>query len=458
MKTLRRLVLGTALAGIAIGATAPAFAQETVTVWFTKGFYKSEDDALLAMIDKYQKATGVKVELSLYSTEDCITKSVGAVEAGTPPDVGFCTTYDFRTTGKWAFEGKLEDLSDVVNPMKATFVPDALATTLLQNGKTNTKAYYALPVQRQTIHINYWRDMLTDAGFKESDIPTDWNGYWGFWCDKVQPALRAQGKRVFAIGHPMGVAASDTFYSFLMVASAYNAQVVDDNGKIVLDQPKNKAAMIEAVKMYSGIQAKNCTPPSSVNWLDPDNNVAFHGKQTVMTHNATISIAAKWLDDSNNQTLTAEQRATAKDNYDTKIATTKWPNKPDGSVIPNLAATKTAVVFADGKNKKRGKEFMTYMMKEENLRPFVEGSLGRWYPVTVESTKSPFWQSDDHRKMVHRQFSEGTVPFQFVYNYKFTAVNAENVWAKAIQRIIQDKITPEVAVDEMIARIKQIAG
>ena len=459
MKTMKKLVTGAAFAAIAAGWSGAAVAQETLTVWFTKGFYKAEDDALLSMIDKFQKQTGVKVELSLYSTEDCITKSVGSVEAGTPPDVGYCTTYDFRTTGKWAFEGKLEDLSDTVNAMKAEFVPDALATTLLLNGKTNTKAYYAMPVQRQTIHINYWRDMLTDAGFKESDIPTDWAGYWGFWCDKVQPALRAQGKRVFAIGHPLGVAASDTFYSFLMVASAYNAQIVDESGKIVLDQPKNKAAMTEALKFYTSILAKNCTPPSSVNWLDPDNNVAFHGKQTVMTHNATISIAAKWLDDMNNQSLTAEQRAQAKTNYEEQIATTKWPNKPDGSVIPNLAATKTAVVFADAKNKKRGKEFMAFMMKDENLRPFIEGSLGRWYPTTIAATKSPFWSSGDkHRAVVHRQFSEGTVPFQFVYNYKFTAVNAENVWAKSMQRVIQDKITPEAAVEEMIARVKQIAG
>ena len=50
------------------------------------------------------------------------------------------------------------------------------------------------------------------------------------------------------------------------------------------------------------------------------------------------------------------------------------------------------------------------------------------------------------------------MPFQFVYNYKFTTVNAENVWAKAVNRVVQDKISPEQAVDEMIARIKQIAG
>jgi multiple sugar transport system substrate-binding protein len=454
--------MGMATALLLAGAVAMpgiAAAQETLTVWANKGFYKAEDDALLAVIDKFQKATGVKVELSLTSIEDCITKSVGAVEAGTPPDVGYCLTYDFRTTGKWAFEGRLEDLSDIVEPMKGQFVAEALATTSLYNDKAKKKAYYAVPVQRQTIHINYWVDMLEEAGFKASDIPTDWDGYWNFWCDKVQAGLRAKGKRVFGIGHPLGVASTDTFYSFLMVAAAYNARIVDENGKVVLDEPANKANMAKALKFYTDIHAKGCTPPSSVNWQDPDNNVAFHNKQIAMTHNATISIAAKWLDDSNNQSLTPEQRAEAKANYETKIATTGWPKKPDGTPIAYLAATKTAVIFEQSKNKKRAKEFMAFFLKDENLRPFVEGSLGRWYPATTDATKSAFWSSGDkHRKVVHEQFSAGTVPFQFVQNFRFTQVNAENVWAKAMQRIIQDKVSPEVAVDEMVKRIKEIAG
>ena len=59
---------------------------------------------------------------------------------------------------------------------------------------------------------------------------------------------------------------------------------------------------------------------------------------------------------------------------------------------------------------------------------------------------------------MYSQFNEYTQPFQFVYNYKFTIVNSENVWAKAIQRVVSDKVKPEVATDEMIARIKQLAG
>jgi len=135
---LRHLSAGCALA-LGLAVAMPAQAQDSLTVWFTKGFYKGEDAALTDLIDRYQKATGVKVELSLYSTEDCIVKSVAAVEAGTPPDVGYCTTYDFRTTGQWAYEGRLEDVSDVLTPIKDSFQPDALATTFLMNGKTGRR-------------------------------------------------------------------------------------------------------------------------------------------------------------------------------------------------------------------------------------------------------------------------------------------------------------------------------
>ena len=459
-RTLSCQAAAGALAVLSIVFAGQARAQETVTMWVTKGFYKSEDDALLAMIDKFQKATGVTVKLSLYATEDCVTKSVGAVEAGTPPDVGYCTTYDFRTTGKWAYESKLVDLSDVIAPIKDEFLPQALATTWLLNGATGTKAYYAAPIEQQTMHVVYWKDMLEEAGFTEADIPDTWDAYWDFWCDKVQPALRAKGKRVYGVGHPLGVAASDTFYSFLTFANAYNVKIVDESGNIVLDQPENKVAMVRAVKAYANIFERGCTPPSSVNWLDPDNNVNFHNRTIVMTHNATISIAAKHLDDSNNPSLTPEQRETAKKNYFERIRHAFWPKKPDGGVLPNLAAVKTAVAFAQAKNPARAKELLAFWLKDENLRPFVEGSLGRWYPVTKAGAASTFWTdgSDPQRAVVNKQFSAGTIPFPFVYNYKFTSVNAENVWAKAVQRVIQDKITPEQATDEMIVRIKQIAG
>ena len=52
----------------------------------------------------------------------------------------------------------------------------------------------------------------------------------------------------------------------------------------------------------------------------------------------------------------------------------------------------------------------------------------------------------------------GTVTFEFTKNYKFTILNNENVWAKAMNRVVNEKVPVDKAVDEMIARIKQVAG
>jgi multiple sugar transport system substrate-binding protein len=256
----------------------------------------------------------------------------------------------------------------------------------------------------------------------------------------------------------MGVESTDSFQSFYTFMDAYNVKLVDDEGKLLVDDPKVRANLVKALKDYTDTYIKGCTPPSSTTWKDPDNNVAFHNKTIVMTHNFTISIAAKWLDDSNNAALTPEQRALGKKNYDETIITASFPNKPDGTPIKYRSDVKTGLMFTVAKNKAEGKEFIKFLLQEENLRPYIEGALGRWFPVTTASQQSPFWQADRHRKAVYNQFTGGTTPFDFTKNWKFTILNNENVWAKAMNRVVSEKIPVDKAVDELIARIKQVAG
>ncbi len=456
---LKTVALATlAAAGLLVGAQASA--QEKLTVWWVKGFYKAEDDALFAAIKKYEaKNKNVKIELSQYPIQDMIPKTVAALDAGTPPDVAYADVYDFQVTASWANDGKLEDISSVINPIRSRFAPNTVETTFLQNSKEGKRSYYAFPIKQQTMHIQYWGDMLEAAGFKESDIPTNWKDYWSFWCDKVQPAHRQKsGQRSFGIGNPMGVDSSDSFYSFLTFADAHNVKMVSDSGKLLVDDPDVRKGLIAAMTDYTSFYGKGCTPPSSTSWKDPDNNVAFHNKTTVLTHNATISIAAKWLDDMNNAALTEAQRATAKKNYTELVKTAGFPAKPDGSKMTYRAAIKTGVIFKDAKNKARAKEFVSFMLQEENLMPYVEGSLGRWFPVTKAGQQSKFWQDDPHRKAVHKQFMDGTSTFEFTKNFRFTQLNNENVWAKAMNRVLNEKVPVDKAVDEMIARIKQVAS
>jgi len=301
--------------------------------------------------------------------------------------------------------------------------------------------------------------MLADAGFKESDIPKDWKAYFDFWCTKVQAGYRKKtGKRVYSVGSPMGVDSSDSFYSFLTYMDGYNVKLVDDAGKLRVDDKQVRQGLVNSLRDYTETVSKGCTPPSAINWKDPDNNVNFNNKTIMMTHNATISIAAKWLDDSNNDKLTPQEREQAKKNYEELIATAGFPNRPDGKPMQYRAAVKVGVVFGAAKNKKRAKEFVAFLMEDENLTPYVEGALGRWYPVTKSGAARKFWTEDPHRKIVHEQFSAGTVTFEFTRNWKFTILNNENVWAKAMNRVVTDKWLPEKAVDEMVKRIKEVAG
>jgi multiple sugar transport system substrate-binding protein len=452
-----------ALAGAFVGSTllaaAPAMAQEKLTVWWVKGFYKAEDEALFEAIKKFEtKHKNIKIELSQYPVQDMIPKTVSALDSGSPPDVAYADVYDFQVTAKWAFDGKLEDISSVLNPITTRFAPNTIETTFLYNDQTKTRAYYAFPIKQQTMHIEYWSDMLADAGFKDTDIPTTWKEYWSFWCDKVQPAYRQKtGNRAFGIGQPLGVDSSDSFYSFLTFMDAYNVKLVSDSGKLLVDDPTVRQGLINALTDYTAPYSKGCSPPSSTSWKDPDNNVAFHNKTTVMTHNATISIAAKWLDDMNNTTLTEEQRATAKKNYTELIRTAGFPTKPDGTKMVYRTAVKTGVIFKDAKNKTAAKQFVSFLLEEENLTPYVEGSLGRWFPVTKVAQERPFWKADRHRLSVYNQYKSGTVTFEFTKNYKFTVLNNENVWAKAANRILNEKVPIDKATDEMIARIKAVA-
>lgn len=458
-KNMKRKLLAIAIAACFSMGSTHAIAQEKLTVWWVKGFYKSEDVAMLNAMKKFEQQTGVQIELSQYSITDMITKAVSALDAGAPPDLVHSDIFDFQVYGKWAFEDRLEDLSDIVEPIKDRFIPTALNATYVMNGATHKKGYYGLPIKQHSLHMHYWVDMLEKAGFKEADVPKTWNEFWGFWCDKVQPAYRkATSSRVYSVGMPMGVDSSDSFYTFLTYLDAYNVKLIDDDGKLLVDDPKVREGIATALKDYVSLYQRGCVPPSSISWKDTDNNVGFNTRNLILTPNPSTSIATKWIDDLNNPALTAEQHAQAKKNYYELIRTIPFPTKPDGSAMVHRAAVKAINVFKQAKNKARAKELAAFLVQEENLTPLIEGTLGRWFPVTKAGQERPFWQEDPHKKSVYNQYKSGTVPFEVVKNYKFATLNNENVWAKAMNRVVNDKISAEQATDEMIVRIKQVAG
>ena len=76
-----RKMIAAVIAGCALAFAGQVMAQEKLTVWWVKGFYKAEDDALFAAIKKFEaKHPKIKIELSQYPVQDMIPKTVSALE------------------------------------------------------------------------------------------------------------------------------------------------------------------------------------------------------------------------------------------------------------------------------------------------------------------------------------------------------------------------------------------
>ncbi|MCX7630965.1 MAG: extracellular solute-binding protein [Geminicoccaceae bacterium] len=438
-------------AAVLVGLASAATAAD-LTVWWNKSYYPEEDQQFDKIVKEFQAKTGKKVEYVMFTNEDVPRKVLAALTAGEPPDLSYAFLFDVQHTARWAFEDVLEDVSDVVETVRPHLLPSALEAVTLLNGRTGKKSIYAMPVAQQVEHIHVWKDMLDQAGLKLSDVPRTWNEYWDWWCKVAQPAVRRTtgNRNVFGIGQPMSSSASDTFFAFMMFLNAFDTKIVDPaTGRLTVDDPKVRQGMIKALESYTKPFKDRCVPPGAVNWSDADNNVNFLNRITIMVPNPSLSIPASQYNNPDRSV------------YYEKMVTLEWPDKPDGRPIEYTTSIKTAVIFKNSKNKALAKEFMKFFLQPENLGPYLEGSLARWFPVDKRLIDRPYWkdQTDPHRVVQVRQYTQRPqVPFPHVYNHRIIAVNAENAWGKAVTRVVLDNWTAERAIDELIARMKELVG
>jgi multiple sugar transport system substrate-binding protein len=303
-------------------ALAPLGAKAAdLVVWWEKGFNPEEDAAVREVIAAFEQKTGKQVELVQPSLDDHEAKILAAISAGQPPDFVFGLNTD-NWYGQWAEEDRLIDLSDVIGPFANLFGPDALRFATLGNATTGHRAIYALPMGFATTHIHVWRNLLEQAGFSLDDIPKQWEAFWSFWCDQVQPAVRkARGRDdIYGVGLAMSAASTDTNVAFEQFMQAYEANYVTREGKLVIDDPEVRRRLIRTMDSYTAIYRKGCTPPASAEWDALGNNQAFVKQTIAMTVNQTLSIP------------NALKRERPED-YRKNAATIDWPEGADGQPL-----------------------------------------------------------------------------------------------------------------------------
>jgi multiple sugar transport system substrate-binding protein len=420
-----------------------------LVVWWQKGYYAQEDEAVAEIIAAFEQGSSKQVELVLHENEEFPGVLQAALGAGQPPDFALGSRIA-AWVSQWAFDDRLVNLSDVIGHFSDLFDPDALAWFLLLNQKTGQKALYALPWGRETNHLHVWKSLLGQAGFTLDDIPEEWAAFWSFWCDQVQPALRRATGRddIWGVGLNMSAEASDTQAQFLQFVIAYDADYVTRDGRLVIDDPEIRQRLVKAIDNYTAIYRKGCTPPDSVTWGNFDNNKQLHTQAIVMTPNGTLSIP----------NALKRQRP---DDYYKNTTTIEWPLGPSREAFPIHGDFYPAVVFRDGRNVGAAKEFVRFLVAEGWLAHYLDFAGERYLPTMPKLLEAPYWldPSDPHRMAAVMQIASRPMHYDYgtaLGDMRYDQVWQELLWAKAIHRVAADGISPEQAADEAIARIKQM--
>jgi multiple sugar transport system substrate-binding protein len=270
---MRRHVVLVAL--VLILAPVGAGAADLV-VWWDEGYYPEEHKAVEEIVAAFEQETGKQVELVFHPDSEHGEAIAAALDAGQPPDFAYGLLFGSYVR-PWALDDRLVDLTTAIGHFSDLFDPDALAWLTLRNARTGRKALYGLPMGRTTYHLHVWKSLLKQAGFTVEDIPKEWDTFWSFWCDQVQPALRkALGRDdIWAVGLSMGVGV-DTQNGFFQFLTANEGEYVTRDGRLVIDDPEIRQKLIKVIDSYTAFQREGCTPPDAVDWSTGDrNNKAF---------------------------------------------------------------------------------------------------------------------------------------------------------------------------------------
>jgi multiple sugar transport system substrate-binding protein len=438
------LVFGAVMAPVVVTAA-------DLVVWWDEGYYPEEREAVAEIIEAFEDASGKRVELVRYPQEEIAARLQAAVEAGDPPDLAY-GLWLLDYFARWAQDDRLVDLVPVLGDLTDLFDPDALDYATRLNGVTGRRALYGLPMGISSHYLHVWVSLLEEAGFTLDDIPGDWHAFWSFWCDEVQPAVRAASGRddIWGIGADMSPTAADGTVLFLQFLAAYEADYVAPDGRLLVDDPEIRDGLVRAIENYASIYRKGCTPPGSLSWSSgADNNRAFLDQTVVMTPNPTLSIP---------NALKSERPQA----YSDGTATIPWPRGPHGNVFPIFGDVILAMIFKGRGSVGLAELFVRFLVAEGWLAHYINFSGERYLPPLTAIREQPFWQDPADRHRMAAVVQVASRPLATSYTAASgdwrhdQIIFVERVWTKAIARVVTDDLTPEQAVDEAIARIKEI--
>jgi multiple sugar transport system substrate-binding protein len=324
----------------------------------SKSFVQSEDDAFVAIMDAFTKATGVKVTISRESIDDVQPKASVAANTGSGPDL----FWGGIAALPHLFPNKCVDVTDVADYLGKKYggwVPSAVAY-----GKGMGNKWINIPVCYNGTCINYRVSSLNKAGFAKFPATTDEFLEYA----KTLKANKTPGG--FALGHASGDGNNWAYWCLW----AHGGNMVDKNDKVILNSPETEKALNYAKQLYETMI------PGVAAWNDASNNKAFLAGEIHWTGNAvSIYVSAK---------TDPSKKDIAED-----MDHANWPigpvGKPTelGQTLPLLAMTYTRYPQAC-------KALMAFMLEADQFNKWLEAAQASLTHSLNAYDANPVWTSD----------------------------------------------------------------
>lgn len=322
-----------------------------------KRFVAGDEEQYMANVRKFTQATGIEVRVDNESWEDVRPKAAVAANAGAGPDIILSTNDDANL-----YPEKLVEVTDLANYLGHKYggwYP--VCEQYLKHGNR----WIALPLGCAGNAIVYRQSQVKAAGF--DSFPKDMDGFM-----RLMKALKEKGTPGgFALGHATG----DQAWAHWLVW-AHGGKMVDEKNQVVINSPETIKALEYARELYPAFV------PGTLSWLDPNNNKAFLDNQISVTANGiSIYYAAKTSSDTKLQEM-------AKD-----INHANFPVGPVGEPTEfNLFFNQ--MIYKYTKYPKAAKEFLRFMMEEEQFGPWMKASIGYTCQPLRAYEKNPVWTED----------------------------------------------------------------
>ncbi len=452
IKISRRTVVSGSLGAMAGTLARPYIANaeaKTAVVWQNQGFVRQEDEAFIQTVHDYEKVSGNKIDLSVMPFMALGQKTISALTSGDVPDLLFYDAPSYILPQN-AWDDKLVDVSDVVEPYKAQMTESARLNSTFYNRVTRQRSFYLVPIKQGATPIHFWNVLVEKAGLKMSDIPNTWNGVWEFF-KPVQNELRKQGMRkIYACGlqiTTVGPNDGNNLFSHFMIANG-GKDIVTPDGKLHTDDPQVHEAAVKSVEFMTNLYKDGFVPLEALSWNDADDNNAYHEKLFVMDFDGTLSPELAWI--SHEKEYLQEMRVLG------------LPLMNDGKTqMPCQVGAGGGFIPKGAKNIDVAKDFMRFFIQPKVMNENLKSGLGRWVPTMPEIVKNDPWWLDDskdpHRKpYVTEGVLRPTMAAYYGFNPAWGLVSSEQLWGHAHADVIKNGMKPTEAVDKAFKRAEAI--